>query len=223
MPRRWINCRVIVRVCGLLLLGAVFTVAAAWGPAVRLGWLGITPTLPSVATSEELRWWRANVSPATDHKPTDVFRPDRREVEVGCDFVSMFSLGESPRVLAACYRHRYGLPLRALGYDLAYDTWTDHPDASAPVERHSNWHWTIDVHRSGGVTTITLPLTPIWSGFAIDTLFFAAASALTLAMRRWMIRRWRLKRGRCPACKYPIGTSPVCTECGEALAEVMNG
>jgi hypothetical protein len=27
----------------------------------------------------------------------------------------------------------------------------------------------------------------------------------------------RLKRGLCPECEYPIGTSPVCTECGAAV------
>ena len=32
--------------------------------------------------------------------------------------------------------------------------------------------------------------------------------------RRW----WRQRQGRCMTCSYPIGTSPVCTECGSAIA-----
>jgi hypothetical protein len=27
-------------------------------------------------------------------------------------------------------------------------------------------------------------------------------------------RSLRVKRGLCPACAYPVGVSPVCTECG---------
>jgi hypothetical protein len=30
-------------------------------------------------------------------------------------------------------------------------------------------------------------------------------------------RRVRLKRGLCAACTYPIGSSPVCTECAAAI------
>ncbi len=208
MPRRWINCRVIVRVCGLLLLGAVFTVAAAWGPAVPFWLMDRDYRTPSIATNAEIRWWRATVSPAADHEPTYVWRLDHSLV--GSDAVSMHWARES--AWAAGYRCRFGLPLRSMGYD----TWTVHPDASGSGW-HLSWHWPFDVHRDGRVRTANLPLTPIWSGFAVDTLFFAALSALILTGWRRMIRRRRIKRGRCPACKYPIGTSPVCTECGEAL------
>ena len=55
---------------------------------------------------------------------------------------------------------------------------------------------------------------PIWPGFAVNTLFYAGVLwvvfAGPLALRR-MIRR---RRGQCPTCAYPIGQSPVCTECG---------
>ena len=59
-----------------------------------------------------------------------------------------------------------------------------------------------------------IPLCPIWPGFAINTLFYAGVLWMLccgpFALRR-MIRR---RRGRCPQCGYPIGQSPVCTECG---------
>jgi hypothetical protein len=62
-----------------------------------------------------------------------------------------------------------------------------------------------------------LPLRPVWPGFAINTLFYAGVLwvlwATPFALRR-MIRR---RRGQCPACAYPIGQSPVCTECGAAV------
>ena len=62
-----------------------------------------------------------------------------------------------------------------------------------------------------------LPLEPMWSGLAINTLFIAIALWLVVAapgdLRR-VRRRWQ---GRCVACGYPPGVSPVCTECGAEL------
>jgi hypothetical protein len=62
--------------------------------------------------------------------------------------------------------------------------------------------------------TRLLPLRPMWPGFAINTIFYAAILWL-LWITPGKIRRFiRIRRGRCPACAYPVGTSPVCTECG---------
>ncbi len=64
-----------------------------------------------------------------------------------------------------------------------------------------------------------LPLGPIWPGFAVNTLFYAAVLWLLIpgpfALRR-LIRR---QRGLCPKCGYPMGESSVCTECGVELAK----
>lgn len=214
MPRRWINCRVVVRVCTLLLLGAVFTVAAAWGPAIWFGWVDQYDTQSSVATNEEIRWWRRTVSPAVEDEPNVVIRWDRSLVPY--DWVAMQSL-QIDHFIAA-QRGRFGLPLRSL----VYSTWVVDPGALDDSNRHTSRHRSFDVHRNRTAKTVILPLTPIWPGFAVDTLFFATLSALILAGWRRLIRRRRLNRGRCPACKYPIGTSPVCTECGEALCVDMS-
>ncbi len=62
-----------------------------------------------------------------------------------------------------------------------------------------------------------LPLRPIWSGFIINTLFYAAlvwfAVPGPLALRRLL----RARRGLCMKCAYPIGTGAVCTECGAVV------
>ncbi len=62
-----------------------------------------------------------------------------------------------------------------------------------------------------------LPLAPIWPGFVINTLFYAAILwLLTLGpfTARRLIRR---KRGRCIKCGYDLrGTEhEVCPECGQ--------
>ena len=68
-----------------------------------------------------------------------------------------------------------------------------------------------------------LPLRPLWLGFALNTLFYAgllwAMWAGPFALRR-MIRK---RRGHCPHCNYPIGQSPVCTECGAAVTPQASG
>ena len=69
----------------------------------------------------------------------------------------------------------------------------------------------------GGPYARVLPLRPIWTTFAVNTLFYAALLWGLIpgpfAMRR-LIRR---RRGLCPKCAYPMGESTVCTECGNAL------
>jgi len=62
-----------------------------------------------------------------------------------------------------------------------------------------------------------LPLMPLWPGFAINMLFYAAILWGVFAAPFALRRRRRVKRGLCPACAYPIGDSPVCTECGRAV------
>ena len=62
-----------------------------------------------------------------------------------------------------------------------------------------------------------LPFQPIWPGFAINTLFYAVVLWGLFAAPFALRRRRRIKRGLCPKCAYPIGDSPVCTECGAAI------
>ena len=62
-----------------------------------------------------------------------------------------------------------------------------------------------------------LPLYPLWRGFAINTLFYAAVLWL-LIPGPFVLRRFlRVRRGLCPKCAYPMGESSVCTECGCGL------
>ena len=65
-------------------------------------------------------------------------------------------------------------------------------------------------------TTKALPLRPIWPGFAINTVFYAAILwllAFGLFAARRVIRR---KRGLCLKCGYDLrgAEHEVCPECG---------
>jgi hypothetical protein len=61
-----------------------------------------------------------------------------------------------------------------------------------------------------------IPLFPIWRGFAINTLFFAAILSLLYCTRFVARRLIRVKRGRCPKCGYDLrgAVSGGCPECG---------
>jgi len=63
-----------------------------------------------------------------------------------------------------------------------------------------------------------LPLRPIFPGFLINTIFYAAFLWLLFAIPFTLRRRLRLRRGHCPHCDYPFGDSPTCTECGRDLS-----
>lgn len=66
--------------------------------------------------------------------------------------------------------------------------------------------------------TPLFPTRPLWPGFLLNTLFYAALLGLLLSLPA-LRRQIRRRRCLCPACAYPMGNSPVCTECGRELPE----
>ncbi len=70
----------------------------------------------------------------------------------------------------------------------------------------------------------TFPYRPIWPGFALNTLFYAALLWLLFLLAPRQIRRHvRVRRGLCPACGYPVGESAVCSECGTPRRRSVGG
>jgi hypothetical protein len=61
-----------------------------------------------------------------------------------------------------------------------------------------------------------LPVRPLWPGFAINTIFYAAILRLPFAALGTLRRRRRIKRGLCPGCGYDLRGSASLTspECG---------
>jgi hypothetical protein len=64
------------------------------------------------------------------------------------------------------------------------------------------------------------PRQPIWPGFAINTVFYAAV-LWVLCAAPFVLRRWRrIRRGLCPKCGYDLRNRPndsaVCPECGQS-------
>ena len=68
-----------------------------------------------------------------------------------------------------------------------------------------------------------LPFAPIWTNFAINTIFYGAILWL-LAFGPFAVRRFiRHKRGRCIKCAYDLrgAEHEVCPECGRGVATAM--
>ena len=63
-----------------------------------------------------------------------------------------------------------------------------------------------------------LPCIPGWPAFVANTIVYALVLWLIWLNPLTLRRRWRIKHRLCPACAYPIGSNPVCTECGEPIA-----
>jgi hypothetical protein len=70
----------------------------------------------------------------------------------------------------------------------------------------------------------SVPMGICWLGFAGNTLVFGLiylAPMLLMMTFRSMRGIWRRKHKRCGNCGFPIGVSPVCTECGADVARVL--
>lgn len=65
----------------------------------------------------------------------------------------------------------------------------------------------------------SIPYAPLPTGILTNVAFFAGCVWLVMFGMIDARKLWRVRRGRCPRCAYPIGVSPVCTECGRKLPE----
>jgi hypothetical protein len=112
----------------------------------------------------------------------------------------------------------YGWPARS-GVALVRRSIYDAPgvDASSQRFRVVSGIAVLDDGTGNPLPYRILPTRPIWPGFAINTIFYAAILWLLFATPGFVRRRLRARRGQCPACAYPVGASNVCTECGRPV------
>ena len=189
--------RIITRVCIFLLLGAIVNVAVAWGCAL---W---TPR-----RFEDYRGYLDNSLIETRWSDIVVQFPPYQDLHahekhfIGHSYLHVGCL-TTTGIAQNHQQWRSGWPGRSfIG------------EKRIPGDDGGSWlryNWTDFNH--------SVPLRPLWPGFALNTVFYALLLWPLLAAPGIVRRRRRLKRGLCPACAYPIGTSPVCTECGKELPE----
>ncbi|MCH8166084.1 MAG: hypothetical protein IH889_10795 [Planctomycetes bacterium] len=209
----------------LLLLGAVVNVGMAWGCAIGVDVRGGEEKIGLFEhqdVSEHEEWWafmrysrpgaayvfswrmRAEWD-ASGHSPDEVvpnwsgFKTPTREYE------SMLRDGE------ICLADGRGWPMLAL-----WSVWLDAgrpQQAKPPRVKHgivTSLPWW------GDYAPRILPLRPIWPGFAINTIFYAAILWLPIRGPFALRRHIRRKRGLCVACGYDLrhADHDACPECG---------
>jgi hypothetical protein len=181
-----------------LLAGAVVNVAVAWG-CNRLAPL---PLLMFRPDSEAKFDWPRTVPddwPSWPNYSEDDASVGRTELRAGtADWLYHLSVLQS------------GLPLRSVEFHILQAI---SPDGRPPEQT------LVAAWQPGTFVGGVLPLRPIWPGFFVNTLFYAAVLWL-LIPGPFVLRRYlRVRRGLCPACAYPRGEADVCSECGGALPQ----
>jgi hypothetical protein len=197
--------RRIAKLVIFLLLGAIVNVAVAWGCALWLPPKRIVGMFLHTGLSTTRFGWEAKLIEADEadqvKRNTDVagrvlYRRSKEihHTELGWPLLSL-------RWQPDPIRRRIGWK-----YGLVVPEWlAAQPSSSDPLHPNS--------HRRH------LPLRPLWPGFAVNTIFYAAI-LWVLFTAPGSVRRWRRRRrGLCPACAYPVGQSLTCTECGEAVVQ----
>ena len=206
-----------------LLAGAVVNVAVAWGialavePVVNDSWnTGMTRSSGDYWSVSQIR------RPGSLHAGSARFRevpaPDHVDTPGPADLAPSWSGFDVPSLEFAsgladsdCRMvDARGWPALTLWYE------SDTPDGweatgiAGGIKLSGYWEHEYRIPKA-------LPLRPIWSGFAVNTVFYAAILWLLIpgpfALRRFI----RVKRGLCPKCAYPMGESAVCSECGKSF------
>ena len=188
--------RRVLQIIVLLVLGAIVNVAVAWGCTWRAA--RSNQAEMAICSLETV------LATQTRRKKT-LFEPTAE----GRYLVTHYNLSPAESATNA---------FRTLGFEYVH---TARPDGKSVVVASGmplasltrTWQpWEFDfTNLPSGVAK------PIWPGFAINTIFYAAMLWVVFFVPGMVKRRVRRRRGLCPACAYPIGTSEVCTECGEGL------
>jgi hypothetical protein len=231
-----------------LLLGAIVNVAVAWGLAVRRAFVTIERFEQGHAVIwnqpmqfvQERRfgmidvWWYDlyDENPRSTTPEQLVAAGEQRLVERLAAGQTMPS-GRSAEGLTripqwGSLKESRTQPTQALGGDIAFGwpmvclwmTTTGDVIANTTANEHLHGAWLLH----GGIETrannfIALPYRPLWMNLVMNTVFYAFMLWAIFAFPVTFRRRRRIARRLCPACAYPVGVSPVCTECGVLLPE----
>ncbi len=200
----------------LLVLGAVINVAVAWSGA------SLSHFPNGLAEQPDPRAWPAQIP---SHWPA---APKLISATGGFWTVNRFCAeiivevdGSTAKTECFLIDHfQFGWPMRSL----QSERWSEPVYQGRPpkvtmshrIEGHpqpSIWREGVPIAAGFGM----ISLDPVWLGFAIDTIFYAVILWAILAMTFALRRQQRLGRNLCAACAYPIGVSPVCTECGATV------
>jgi hypothetical protein len=208
--------RTAARILLSLFLGALTNIAIAWASCL---WL---PTAPSEVTYFEdwqTRFPDVHPVPGRGDSITAAHLYERSRVtEYSMDCVTQGSESPLSQVKTLTHRNvtcRAGFPLPSF-----VGTVPGTPDAIFWPRTTFDWckkHAGAVRVQWPGTEPRALPYGPLWPGLLLNTASYAAGAWLLIALPGTIRHRRRVRHNLCPHCAYPIGTSPVCTECGRPL------
>lgn len=224
--------RILGRVVIALAIGAVVSLIVA--AACAMTEQGPTSTGPSLKYWEDARTREVFVWTAWEESPhgrTVLLTTMGRGLGLAADMIETPNTFPCPPAAVPSGERRVTRLVRTEGWPCrcvwgAYDIdplWDGGgPDVgvlpiSPPVALGAVWIGrTLDKDDRRGIGGY-LPITPIWSGLAVDTLFYGAIAWGLLFVPR-AVRRWRRRRGgRCVKCGYDrtgLAAGAACPECG---------
>jgi hypothetical protein len=199
-----------------LLLGAIINIAVAWA---CICWSPFSPT--SSSEFRGLMSWRAPVPQAWPDRASHWQRSTVGLTEynaLGSDVVrpGAFAVPEQ-WVLQAGWPKRSMFVSREIETP-AIESGFMQPASHPPASLADGLPIPAGLSKLKQLPSRYLPTRPHWPGFAANTLLYAFAAWSLCGGPWWIIRKQlRKRRNQCPACGYPRGTSPICTECGAPL------
>ncbi len=214
--KRWL-----VRILLCLILGAITTVAVAWGAAAfHDARQGISEYGVSEVNDVLFYCWRRDRTALTYLSFTFAPAPDENgdpQIQLPMNRIvipswshswKFYSRSEEPhtRTLSEIAA---GWPALGMVGSYSYPTW-----GGLKLVFENAIEWPTRFERVYEVRL--LPLRPIWPGFVIDTLFYAAIWCGVIFGFTSAKRLIRAKRGRCPRCGYDLrgALATGCSECG---------
>ena len=201
------------------LLGAVATVAVAWGCT---------------------RYSNFNINEEVSDAHVVAMLAERGSPEVQYPVDSYTMRGFGIKMLECTASEDESGPTNFAGLFLFDSGWPTHClRAEWLTSGHTSGRGKIEIEQRYGFSTgrsprdgqpiyddFTLPTHPLWPGFAVNTAFYGALFAFLWFAPGVVRRRVRRRRGQCPACGYPRPPQPphdisidtnTCSECGAAL------
>jgi hypothetical protein len=194
-----------VRTMLLLVAGAVFNVAVAWGCAAYSGTRHcLQPRARGGAVSIEdlFRAFEPEIVDAQHYCGVDRTTTALAQYGGECGMPSWHQIDS--------IETRAGWPCRSLFGTQRPASYDDLVASKAENGVVISWR----LIECDYAIPALVPTGPLRNGFAINTAFYAAILWLLFFAPLALGRRRRIKRGLCPACAYPVGSSDVCTECG---------
>jgi hypothetical protein len=225
--------RTLVRGAVFVLLGAMVNIVVAWLLALRLPpGLGSTESIQSstecfsvyaqfqvgdvrlcALTPSFASWFR----PVTWGELAEALPHASRFRDA--DWVNNHVRAGAAASQIQLMEHLHGWPLLSMsGWAVA--TFASTAAAAAPPQ--VEWHGLYEIGPLPGMPTFfrVFLIRPLWPGFLLNTLFYAAILAALFFVPVQVRRTLRRRRGRCIACNYDRRGFPdaPCPECGHCEA-----